>query len=162
MPDAMNPLGEPLYGVIANLRATSDGAREARSASRAPPETNFAVVATPASSTGYDSTSPYMEQNETKRGAHWLFLTSENAPFCDKAKQNKLLHKYQFIAGHHMRAPLDCQVILLLLAAKITPRIHLRRLSVLNAHFRNDTRAPPVLSHVEGAAPRLLERHAAP
>jgi|GEM_PF-6410616 len=28
------------------------------------------LIATPASSTGYDSTSPYMEQNETKRGAH--------------------------------------------------------------------------------------------
>lgn len=57
-----------------------------------------------------------------------------------------------------MRAPLDCQVILLFSPPKITPCIHLRRPSVLNAHFRNDTRAPPVLSHFEGAAPRPERR----
>jgi len=28
-------------------------------------------IASHALLTGYDSTSPYMEQNETKRGAHW-------------------------------------------------------------------------------------------
>ena len=36
---------------------------------RAPPRGNGGSIANPVSSTGYDSTSPYMEQNETKRGA---------------------------------------------------------------------------------------------
>jgi len=61
-----------------------------------------------------------------------------------------------------MRAPLDCQVILLFSAPKITPRIHLRRPSVSDGVFRHCTRAPRVVRHVEGAAPHLLEPRAAP
>src|SRR6185437_256609 len=49
-----------------------------------------------------------------------------------------------------MRAPLDCQAILLFLARNTTPLIHLRRRSVSNALSRDCTSAPPVLSHVEG------------
>jgi|GEM_PF-4904815 len=45
----------------------------------APPRPNFLLIATRASSRGYDSTFPYMEQNETKRGALWLFLALKSA-----------------------------------------------------------------------------------
>ena len=61
----------------------------------------------------------------------------------------------QFFDKVSMRAPLDCQVILLFLPHNLSPGIHLRRQSVSDAHFRNYTSAPPV-RHVEGPrAPAL-------
>ena len=57
------------------------GARGALLRASAPPKGENRSIANPASSSRYDSTSPYMEQNETKRGAFLLFSTPKMTLF---------------------------------------------------------------------------------
>jgi len=55
----------------------------------------------------------------------------------------KALTVSQYCDKVAIRAPHFCQVILCFPTRNIPPLIHLRRPSVLDAHFHNYTRAPP-------------------
>jgi hypothetical protein len=96
----------PLVAMPDAIKVPAHETREALPRASAPPKRKSDPVASPASSTGYDSTSPYMEQ---KRGAMGRFLTCfspQNPPVsCDKYRIFNNLTTYQLFAITPLRAP---------------------------------------------------------